>query len=68
MTVEECIDAYTTLSDRVFEKKSHRVNIKGRLQGRFDSAELDRAVRNIITSCGLGEDTLLKDPDASCKV
>ena len=33
MTVDECIDAYTTLSDRVFEKKSQRVNIKGKLQG-----------------------------------
>ena len=24
VTVDECIDAYTELSDRVFEKKSHR--------------------------------------------
>ncbi|KEZ43351.1 hypothetical protein SAPIO_CDS4807 [Scedosporium apiospermum] len=32
MTVDECIDAYTALSDKVFEKKkSHRVDIKGKL-------------------------------------
>lgn len=28
MTVDECIDAYTSLSDRVFEKKGHRVNLR----------------------------------------
>ncbi|KAK4119890.1 FabD/lysophospholipase-like protein [Parathielavia appendiculata] len=47
MTVDECIGAYTTLSDRVFEKKSHRVTMKGKLQGRFDGAELERAVKTI---------------------
>lgn len=31
MTVDECIEAYTSLSDKVFEKKCHRVNIKGKL-------------------------------------
>ena len=68
MTVDECIDAYTALSDRIFEKKSHRVHIKGKLQGRFDSAELERAVRNILINRGLREDALLKDPDSPCKV
>ncbi|KAK3934341.1 acyl transferase/acyl hydrolase/lysophospholipase [Diplogelasinospora grovesii] len=68
MTVNECIDAYTTLSDRVFEKKSHRVDIKGKLQGRFDSAELKHAVRNILISRGLREDALLKDPNSPYKV
>jgi patatin-like phospholipase/acyl hydrolase len=69
MTVDECIDAYTSLSDKVFEKKSHRINIRGKLQGRFDAAELERAVRQILVDHGLDEDTLLKDsPDAACKV
>lgn len=68
MTIDECIDAYTTLSDRVFNKTTHRVSIKGKLQGRFDSAELERAVKNIVISRGLGEDSLLKDADARCKV
>jgi hypothetical protein len=40
MTVNECINAYTLLSDKVFEKKAYRVKISKRLQGRFDSAEL----------------------------
>jgi patatin-like phospholipase/acyl hydrolase len=68
MTIDECIDAYTTLSDKVFEKKSHRVNLKGKLHGRFDSAGLERAVKDVIANRGLGEDALLKDTDSPCKV
>ncbi|KAK3935444.1 acyl transferase/acyl hydrolase/lysophospholipase [Diplogelasinospora grovesii] len=69
MTVDQCIAAYTSLSDRVFEKKSHRVNIRGRLQGRFDAAELERAVTQIVLGRGHVEDALLKDsPDAPCRV
>ena len=31
ITVDEYINAYTTLSDRVFEKKNYYINIKGKL-------------------------------------
>jgi hypothetical protein len=41
---------------------------KGKLQGRFDSAGLERAVKDIIANRGLGEDALLKDTDSPCKV
>jgi patatin-like phospholipase/acyl hydrolase len=68
MTVDECINAYTALSDRVFEKKSHRINSKGHLQGRFDSPALEQAVKQILAARGFGEDALLKDSDLSCKV
>lgn len=69
MTVDECIDAYVLLSDRIFQKQKHRVTIKGRVQGRFDSDELERAIKEIIKKQGLAEDTLLKDAsDAKCKV
>lgn len=68
MTVDECIDAYTTLSDRVFKKTSHRVTINGKLQGRFDGDELERAVREILVRKGLSEDALLEDANAPCKV
>ncbi|VBB78499.1 Putative protein of unknown function [Podospora comata] len=69
MTVDNCIHAYTSLSDSVFEKKSSRVTIKGKLQGRFDAAELERAVKKILVERGLDENALLKDaPDAPCKV
>ena len=69
MTVDDCINAYTSLSDEVFEKKSHRVNINGKLQGRFDAAELERAVKKILADRGFDENTLFKEsPDVSCKV
>jgi hypothetical protein len=45
MTVNDCINAYTSLSDKAFKKKSHRVAVKGKLQGRFDRAELEWAVK-----------------------
>jgi hypothetical protein len=69
MSIDECIDAYLTLSDRVFIKKRHRVTVKGKTQGRFDSDELERAVKEVIAKQGLQEDALLKDAaDAPCKV
>ncbi|KAK4039462.1 acyl transferase/acyl hydrolase/lysophospholipase [Parachaetomium inaequale] len=69
MTVEECIRAYTSLSDKVFEKQNHRINLKGKIQGRFDAAVLELAVKKIVTDQGLEPDALLKDaPDAPCKV
>lgn len=69
MTVDECIEAYTSLSDRVFEKKAHRVKLNGRLQGRFDAAELERAVKQILVGRGFDQDMLLKDSSgAPCKV
>ena len=36
-------------------RSRHRVTIKGRVQGRFDSDELERAVKEIIVRQGLAE-------------
>lgn len=69
MSVADSITAYLALSDRVFRKSRHRVTVKGKVQGRFDSEELARAVKEVIKGQGLREDALLKDaPEASCKV
>ncbi|KAL9607110.1 MAG: hypothetical protein Q9167_007945 [Letrouitia subvulpina] len=69
MTVDECIDAYVLLSDKVFQKQRHRVTVKGHVQGRFDSNELEKAIREIVVENGLKEDALLQDSrDAKCKV
>ena len=68
MSIDECIDAYLSLLDRVFQKR-HPVTTKGNIQGRFDSEELERVVKEVITKQGLQEDTLLKDvSDDACKV
>lgn len=69
MTVDDCIDAYVSLSNRVFQKRRHRVTITGNVQGRFDSDELKQAIKEVVVRHGLEEDALLKDsPDAKCKV
>lgn len=69
MGIDECINAYLTLSGDIFRQKRHRVTVKGKIQGRFDSDELERAVKKIIKQQGLDENILLKDaPDAACKV
>lgn len=69
MSIDDCIDAYLSLSDRIFQKKRHRVTVKGTIQGRFDSEELERAVKEIVAAQDLQEDTLLKDvSDGACKV
>ncbi|KAI1460194.1 phospholipase [Annulohypoxylon moriforme] len=69
MTVADCITAYTQLSSNVFKKRRHRVSRRGNIQGRFDSRDLERAVKKILTQQGFDEDELLKDTvDAPCKV
>lgn len=69
MSIADSIDSYLSLSDRVFRKNRHRVTVKGNIQGRFDSEELARAVKEVIEEQGLQENVLLKDEsDNSCKV
>ncbi|KAF2468373.1 FabD/lysophospholipase-like protein [Lindgomyces ingoldianus] len=69
MGIDECISAYLSLSDHVFQKKRHRVTVKGKIQGRFDSDALEGAVKKIMKEQGHQEDVLLKDaPDSVCKV
>jgi hypothetical protein len=69
MSIDDCIESYLSLSDRIFQKKRHRVTLKGNTQGRFDSEELARAVKEVVVAQGLKEDALLKDvSDDACKV
>ncbi|KAH8587243.1 hypothetical protein B0O99DRAFT_747744 [Bisporella sp. PMI_857] len=69
MSIDDCIDAYLSLSDRIFQKKRHCVTVKGNIQGRFDSEELVQAVKEVVAAQKLKEDALLKDlSDNACKV
>ena len=69
MDVESCIEAYVDMSDRIFRKAHHRLNARGKLQGKFDAQEFERAIKQIVISTGLKEDDLLMDePNTSCKV
>jgi hypothetical protein len=52
MSVDECIEAYSTLMKQVFEKREHRsfVDMLGRVQPRFSSAALEKAIAQVIKS------------------
>jgi hypothetical protein len=68
MSIDECIDAYITLSDRFFQKNRHRVRVEGNIQGRFDSDELAQARKRDCYK-EVPKEALLKDPpNAICKV
>ncbi|EXJ91939.1 hypothetical protein A1O3_00489 [Capronia epimyces CBS 606.96] len=69
MTIDECIDAYLLLSDKIFQKKAHRVTIQGKIQGRFDAKKLEEVIKEVVTKKKLPADTLLKSAgEATCKV
>lgn len=70
MDIDACIESYIKMSDNIFRKKHHRINSwNGQVQGRFDTAELEKAIKKIIEEQGYDENALLKDAaDAPCKV
>lgn len=68
MSVDDCIAAYISLSNDVFQKKSRRMKINGKLQGRFDSTALERAIKQILKDSKHDENVLLKDTSSTCKV
>lgn len=69
MSIADSINAYLSLSERVFRKAQHRVTFNGNIQGRFDAEELVRAVKDVVKAQGLQEDALLKDgSESACKV
>ena len=63
MDVDECIAAYSDLAAAVFTQKKSRVpfNLKGKVTGRFDSAKLEKAIRETIAKCNIPETALLND-------
>ena len=66
MSVEECIEAYKELSEKVFQKRKI-------IQAKFSSRALanmtETLVKKIIRDRDEDEDALLKDrPDSKCKV
>lgn len=63
LSIDECINAYTDLSEDVFhEKRRLPLGIKGDLKERYDSEALKLAVKKILKERDLDEDTLLKNP------
>lgn len=68
MTVDECIKEYTDLAPKIFTKLHHRMNVKGRVQGRFDHAAIEDGVRGLLQRLGMDRNALLFDStDPTCK-
>ena len=69
MSVQDCINAYIRLADKVFTKTHRPINWKGNIQGRFDHEVLETVINEVIVATGHEEDALLKDDSVeSCKV
>ena len=50
MDVDSCIEAYTNLMSQVFEMKKSPIDLRLNVQGRFDTAKLENAIKSLITS------------------
>lgn len=71
MNVAHCIDVYINMMDKVFKKRHSAIRINGQHQARFDTQELERAIKQAIVESGLPIDTTMRDRDADdrgCKV
>jgi patatin-like phospholipase len=65
MTVDDCTLRCLTRSSR----RRARVTVKGKQQGKFDTAKLERAVKQILVDRGFDKDALLTDSfNVPCKV
>lgn len=72
MTVDQCIEIYGTMSEEIFQKQRHRLKANGKVQGRFDTDALERAIERCIDRAKLPgghKNALLHDTDdTSCRV
>jgi patatin-like phospholipase/acyl hydrolase len=60
MNIDECIEAYVELSDKVFRlTHSMAMTFTGKVRGRFDSKALEEAVKQYLGKYSLPEDCLL---------
>jgi predicted acylesterase/phospholipase RssA len=67
MSVKECIKAYTDLWDNVFQKKRHRINVIGQLQGRFDSESLEEAIKLLLDERDVRREELMQTSETKAK-
>ena len=71
LTVDDCIEAYSGLSPKIFSKIHHRINLmNGETQGRFNHEALESGIKDLLRKYQLNPESLLKDSDEqhSCKV
>ena len=70
MSINDCIEAYSSMMDGIFKKKARRFKLNGDVQARFDTPELERCIKRIVRTYGMGRDEnqLMRDPNVGCKV
>lgn len=74
MDVSECIQSYTSMFKRIFEKQKHKYPVNlwenfGDLQNKFDSEILRGSIRKIVEDRGLSETEYLNsEEERSCRV
>ena len=71
MDVDECISAYSELAEAVFGEKLSSIPFdwRGKIQPRFDSAKLEKAIRKMVVQSSASETDLLNDgTDRGCRM
>ena len=69
MPIDECIETYVSLSERVRQKRLLDAKVKGTMQEPSDCNELELIMKDIVVRQGLKEDALLMEtPAARCRV
>ena len=69
MDVDDCIEAYVRLADRVFKKTGPPLDLCCQVQSRFNTKALEQEIKGLVRRQTGTENSLLKnEDDASCKV
>lgn len=74
MSAEECKHAYLRLSERIFQPKRKGTALVNRgkdlwqAKGRFDSKELEEAIKETIDDCKIPTKERFMEPNSVCKV
>lgn len=69
MDIDDCIEAYVHLADRVFKKSGAPINMCFTVQSRFNTKVLEQEIKALIRRETGAENTIFKDEeDDSCKV
>jgi calcium-independent phospholipase A2-gamma len=71
MTIDHCIEAFTSMMDAIFNPK-HKLPFKwynGKVKPRYDTKVLEDRIKKVIESAGVPKDTLMRGTKKSaCKV
>lgn len=70
MTIQECIDAFTSMMDAIFKQK-HTLPFRwydGKVQARYDTAALENSIKAVIQKYGHADAKMRGGGVPTCKV